>query len=71
MGNKVKKGVFTLAVTGGVMFLGLGCLGLNTSTLLTGAAMYAGLSYVLDNDGVFDLFEDGGVSGDALDVADE
>ncbi|MCH7702841.1 MAG: hypothetical protein IID37_14250 [Planctomycetes bacterium] len=70
MGNKVKKGVLTLAVTGGAMYLGLGCLGLNTSTLLTGAALYTGLSFVLDNDGVFDLFEDGGVTDDALDVAD-
>jgi len=61
MGNKVKKGVMTLAVTGGAMYLGLGCLGLNTSTILTGAALYTGMSYLLDNDGVFDLFEDGDV----------
>ena len=71
MGNKVKKGVFMLAVTGGTMFAGLGCVGL--STVLTAATLYGGLSLalhdddgfdvhrdsiILDNDAIFELFED-------------
>ena len=60
MGNKVTKGVLTLAVTGGVMFAGLGgCLGISTTTALQAAGYYMGLSYVLDNDSVFDLWTDG------------
>ena len=60
MGNKVTKGVLTLAVTGGVMFAGLGgCLGISTTTALQAAGYYMGLSYVLDNDSIFDLFVDG------------
>ncbi len=66
MGNKVKKGVLTLAVTGGVMFAGLGgCLGISTTAALQAAGYYMGLSYVLDNDGVFDLFVDGNPAEDA------
>ncbi len=65
MGNKVTKGVLTLAVTGGVMFAGLGgCLGISTTTAWQAAAFYTGLSYVLDNDSVFDLFEDGNIDED-------
>lgn len=62
MGNKVTKGVITLAVTGGIMSIGLGCLGVNTSSLLTGAAIYTGLEFLTDNDSIFDLFEDGDVT---------
>lgn len=60
MGNKVAKRVLTLAVTGGIMTIGIGsCLGISTSTAIQAGLYYAGLSYVLDNDSVFDLFEDG------------
>ena len=60
MGNKVKKSVLTLAVSGGIMTIGLGgCLGISTQTALQAGLYYAGLSFVLDNDSVFDLFEDG------------
>ncbi len=36
-----------------------GCLNLNYRQLLWGTALYAAQEYVLDNDAVFDLFEDG------------
>ena len=60
MGNKVKKGVLTLAITGGIMTVGLGsCLGISTQTAVQAGLYYVGLSYVLDNDSVFDLWVDG------------
>jgi len=40
--------------------LAFGCfLNLNYRQLLWGTALYAAQEYVLDNDAVFDLFEDG------------
>ena len=53
-----------LAAAAGCL-LQFGCLNLgglfNPQRLLQGAAMYALQEYVLDNDAVYDLFEDGGV----------
>ena len=72
MGNKVAKRVLTLAVTGGIMTVGIGsCLGISTSTAIQAGLYYAGLSFILDNDSIFDLFEDGGVTDDALNPSDD
>ena len=60
MGNNLKKRFVALAVTGGIMFAGLGsCVGISTQTALQALGYYIGLSYVLDNDSVFDLVVDG------------
>jgi hypothetical protein len=53
----MKKGA-ALAILSGATLFG-GCLGLNWQRLLWDTAIYAGTEFVLDNDGVFDLFEDG------------
>jgi hypothetical protein len=59
---KSMKKACALTLLTGTLFAG-GCLGgiLNPQQLLTGAAIYAVSSFVLDNDGIFDLFEDGNV----------
>ena len=60
---KSMKKACALTLLTGTLFAG-GCLGgfLNPQQLLTGAALYALNEFVLDNDGVFDLFEDGNVA---------
>jgi hypothetical protein len=55
---KKTKGA-VLAFLAGSMLLGGGCLGLNWQQILWGTALYVGQEFVLDNDGVFDLFEGG------------
>ena len=59
MGNKVKKTVLA-AMVGSVVGFG-GCLEGWWGQLLTYGAVYTGMEYVLDNDGIYDLFEDGTV----------
>ncbi len=55
----MKKGAM-LALLSGVTLFGGGCLGgLPWQQLLWSTAIYAGQEFVLDNDTVFDLFEDG------------
>ena len=58
--SKIKTlAVATLAGT----VLGGGCLGIgNWQRILLDTALYAGTEFLLDNDGVFDLFEDGNVT---------
>ncbi len=58
--KKTMKTAALAAVCGTV--LGSGCLGLNWQSILWGSAVYAGLEFVTDNDGVFDLFEAGNVA---------
>lgn len=64
--NRMKKGA-AVAALAGTMLLGGGCLGFGGGNwwgnLLWDTATYAGLEFVLDNDTVFDLFEDGTVDG--------
>jgi hypothetical protein len=60
MGKKTLKGAALAAVLGTVLQFG-GCI--SWQTLMASAATYAGLEFVLDNDGVFDLFESGNVAG--------
>ena len=49
-----------LAVVAGTMLQFGGCLNLNQ--WLRAAAFEVAFEYVLDNDGIFDLFEDGAVA---------
>lgn len=64
--NRMKKGA-AVAALAGTMLLGGGCLGFGGGggnwwgRLLWDTAIYAGQEFVLDNDNVFDLFEDGTV----------
>lgn len=58
--SKMKKTAL-VALLGGTI-LGGGCLGLNWKQLLWTTAVYGVTEFVLDNDGVFDLFEDGNVA---------
>ncbi|MCO6437681.1 MAG: hypothetical protein J5J06_11380 [Phycisphaerae bacterium] len=60
---KSMKKACALTLLTGTLFAG-GCLGgiLNPQQLLYGAALYAINEFVLDNDAVFDLFEDGNVA---------
>ena len=59
--RNMKKGAALAALSGATLFGG--CLGdLNWQRLLWDTAIYAGTEWVLDNDGVFDLFEDGDVA---------
>ncbi len=56
---KISK-IKTLAISvlaGGALFGG--CLGLNLNNLLSAAVTSTAIEFVLDNDGVFDLFEGG------------
>jgi hypothetical protein len=59
MSNKKVKGAMAAALAG-TMLAG-GCLGgsLPWQQILWGSAVYAGLEFVTDSDGIFDLFEDG------------
>ena len=67
MGNKVKKAAFAAMIGTATLFGG--CLSLDGfwGRQLMNAAFYAGYEYVLDNDAVFDLFEDGEPTPDAED----
>ena len=60
MRKKTLKGA-ALAATAGCMLQFGGCLSLDSwyGKILWDGVMYAGYEYVLDNDAVFDLFEDG------------
>lgn len=63
--NRMKKGA-AVAALAGTMLYGGGCLGGGDSwwgRILWDTAIYAGQEFVLDNDAVFDLFEDGAVAG--------
>ncbi len=64
MVKKALKGTVLAVTAGSVMAFG-GCLsGDIVRTMVPGAALYAGLEFLLDNDGVIDLFEDGNVTLD-------
>ncbi|UCE59090.1 MAG: hypothetical protein JSU63_16800 [Phycisphaerales bacterium] len=58
--NKVKATSLAL-LAGGAAFGGFGCLSNDSwwGKLLWDGVMYAGYEFVLDNDAVFDLWEDG------------
>ncbi len=58
MGNKVKRAALA-ALVGGTVFGGCLNMGGWWGRAMLDAAMYTGLEYVTDQDGVFDLFEDG------------
>ncbi len=58
--SKMKKTALVTLLGGTI--LGGGCLGLNWRQVLWTTALYAATEFVLDNDGVFDLFEDGNVA---------
>jgi len=55
-----------MVISAGTLFHSLGCLNLGGLGALwpwlTEAAIVTGVEYVLDNDAVFDLFEDGTVA---------
>ncbi len=55
--RNMKKCAALAALSGATLFGG--CLGLDWQQLLWTTAIYAADEFVLDNDGVFDLFEDG------------
>ncbi|MHC4091455.1 MAG: hypothetical protein ACYSVY_14490 [Planctomycetota bacterium] len=57
MGKKMLK-YGALVATGGMILQFGGCLGGNWQNLAWSAVTYAGLEFVTDNDGVFDLFQD-------------
>lgn len=57
--NMLKVGVITLLA--GTVFQ-FGCLGGIARNFIQAAPIYGLMSFVLDNDGVFDLFEDGNVA---------
>jgi len=61
--NTVKATALAM-LTGGALFGG-GCLGLNWQQTLWQTALYTLDEFLLDNDGIFDLFEDGNVVVDA------
>ena len=63
MSNKMK--VAALAALVGTVFQFGGCLGGNWQRILWTAAISQGAEWVLDNDGVFDLFDDGDRDTDA------
>ncbi|MGB2985238.1 MAG: hypothetical protein WBE26_05090 [Phycisphaerae bacterium] len=61
MRKKTLKGAALAAMAGTMLQFG-GCLGDSWwGRILWDGVIYAGYEYVLDNDGVFDLFEDGDV----------
>jgi|GEM_PF-1767633 len=63
--NKTKA--IAVATLAGGTVLGGGCLGgINWQSVLWGTAAYAGAEFVLDNDAVFDLFEDGNTTAPAM-----
>ena len=55
-----------MILSAGTLFHSIGCLGLGSLGALwpwvSQAAFHAAFEYVLDNDGVFDLVEDGNVA---------
>jgi hypothetical protein len=51
-----------LAALAGTLMVFGSCLSVNPQQLLVGAATHSVIEFVLDNDGVFDLFEDGGTA---------
>ena len=58
--RKMKKTALLAALSGATLFGG--CLGgWNWQRILWDTAIYAGTEFLLDNDGVFDLFESGDV----------
>lgn len=64
MTKKLTKGTLLAALLGTAFQWG-GCFGFGDTwwgRILWTAVGYAGLEFVLDNDGVFDLFEDGNVA---------
>ena len=58
MSNKKLKCAMAVAAAGTVLHLG--CIG-GLQQYIIPAAIYAGLEFVTDSDGVFDLFEDGDI----------
>lgn len=62
MRKKTLKCAALAAMTGMVFQFGFGCLG-NPRRLVRDLAVSAAAMFVLDNDTVFDLFEDGNVAG--------
>ncbi len=59
--RKMKRATLA-ALCGAMVFGGAGCLGLGDSwwgKAFWDVAVFTGLEFVTDNDGVFDLFEDG------------
>ena len=60
MGKKTMKAAAMAAILGTVLQFG-GCFGNIWKNLLTSAVSYGILEFVVDNDGVFDLFEGGNV----------
>lgn len=62
MRNKKMTGAALAAMSGGMILAG-GCLGsIPWQQIIWGTALYAADEFLLDNDGVFDLFEDGNVT---------
>ena len=57
--NMLKVGVITLLA--GTVFQ-FGCLNTLFSTFIQAAPVYGLMEFVLDNDAIFDLFEDGNVA---------
>ena len=58
--RRLTKGITVFLV--GTSLLGLGsCLNLNLDQVLRFGAFYGAAEFLLDNDAVFDLFEDGAV----------
>lgn len=58
-----------LVAMSGTLFQFGGCWGGLTRSLIGAVPVNLALEFLTDNDGVFDLFEDGGVTGDALNPA--
>lgn len=60
---KSMKKACALTLLTGTLFAG-GCLGsfFNPGQIIPAAALYVLNEFVLDNDGIFDLFEDGNVA---------
>ena len=62
MRKRTMKGAALAALAGTILGFG-GCLGMDTwwGRILWDGALNVGWNYVLDNDAVYDLFEDGTV----------
>ncbi len=58
---KNAKKLSLVALASGALFQ-FGCLGLNWTQLLWSTAVTSAIEFVLDNDAVVDLFEDGNVA---------
>lgn len=59
--GKTKKSAVLAALAGTFVAFG-GCLGINPQQFLYDAAIYAAQEFLLDNNGIFDLFQDGGAA---------